>query len=397
MTHQHILILGAGYGGLATAGRLARRLKTSMATITLVNAEDVFVERIRNHQLSAGQYVRKRRLSDLLKDTGVQFVQGRVLSINPNQHHVIVQTQTEQRAFPYDQLVYALGSFVDTLSISGVDQYAYTMDWGSSQRLAQQLPSVAENGGRLVVVGGGLTGIEAATELAEAYPYLKVTLLTNGVFGETFSRKGEAHLRQVFNRLGIELREHQAAQRVTANHVETHNTDYPYDLCLWAGGFRGAPIAREAGLQVNDQDRILTDPMLRSISHANIWVVGDSASSVALSGRHYRMACATAIPMGLHVADSIAAIARGDTLRPFNLGYVIWCISLGRRDGLIQFLHPDDTPREQVLTGLPAAWFKELVCRYAVGSVLAERKLDFYVWPKQTSNSHHSVLPLAEH
>ncbi len=383
MTHQHILILGAGYGGLSTAGRLARRLKASDVTITLVNAEDVFVERIRNHQVSAGQHVKKRRLSHILKGTKVQFLQGRVLSIAPERQSVLIQTQHGRIEQPYDHLVYALGSRVDISAVPGVAEYAYTMDWESARRLSQQLPAVAQRGGRLVIIGGGLTGIEAATEFAEAYPNLEVTLLTSGSFGSAFSRKGREHLRKTFDRLGIKLYEHQTVRGLTATHIETVEWTYPYDLCIWAGGFRGLPIAREAGLRVNAHDRILTDTTLRALSHPNIWAVGDSASSLAPSGYDYRMACATAIPMGLHVADNIADIVRGGEAKPFNLGYVIWCISLGRRDGLIQFLHSDDTPRERVLTGWGAAIFKELVCRYAVGSVMAERRMDFYFWPKQ--------------
>ena len=46
--------------------------------------------------------------------------------------------------------------------------------------------------------------------------------------------------------------------------------------------------------------------------------------------------------------------------------YVIQCISLGRRDGLIQFVHADDTPHETVVTGRAAARVKELVVRGAL-------------------------------
>ena len=49
----HVVVLGAGYAGLMAAMRLARKTDAAVA-ITLINAGDVFHERVRNHQLAAG-------------------------------------------------------------------------------------------------------------------------------------------------------------------------------------------------------------------------------------------------------------------------------------------------------------------------------------------------------
>lgn len=54
MKHR-IVVLGAGYAGAITAGRLAKRLHRDDVEITLVNADPDFVERIRLHQLATGQ------------------------------------------------------------------------------------------------------------------------------------------------------------------------------------------------------------------------------------------------------------------------------------------------------------------------------------------------------
>ena len=69
-TQHRIVVLGAGYAGASAAGRLARRLRPADATVTLVNAEPDFVERVRLHQLAAGQDLRSRPLAAMLAGTG---------------------------------------------------------------------------------------------------------------------------------------------------------------------------------------------------------------------------------------------------------------------------------------------------------------------------------------
>lgn len=70
--------------------------------------------------------------------------------------------------------------------------------------------------------------------------------------------------------------------------------------------------------------------------------------------------------MGRHVAGIIARRLTGHQPTPSRLRYVWTTISLGRRDGITQFTHADDTPRNTVLTARAAACFKEMVARSTV-------------------------------
>ena len=131
---------------------------------------------------------------------------------------------------------------------------------------------------------------------------------------------------------------------------------------MWCTSFEVSAIAREAGLRVNERGQIVVDDFLRS-SDPDIYAAGDAADC-----RGRRMSCALALPMGAYVADLLS----GATEKPFRFGFVIQCISLGRNDGIIQFVHADDSPKERCLTGRPAAWIKELICRYTVMSMRME-------------------------
>lgn len=82
------------------------------------------------------------------------------------------------------------------------------------------------------------------------------------------------------------------------------------------------------------------------------------------------MACATGLPSGHHAARAILARRAGREPKPLHFRYFNQCISLGRRDGLVQFVRTDDTPVEAVLTGYPAALYKETIVR---GTIVAQR------------------------
>lgn len=393
---KHILILGGGYGGMSSAIRLANITRPEEAAITLVNIHDTFVERIRFHQIARGQTLTQRRIVEMLPNR-VNFVQCTVTDIQPDAHRVTVRQGDSVTELHYDRLIYALGSIIDRDSVSGIRDHAYTLDYSSSQALRDVLPDVAARGGQMVIVGGGLTGIEAATEFAEAYPGLLVKVVTNGQFAGHYSSKAQAHLRKVFKRHSIHLIEQAQVERIEVDAVITSKSAIPFDVSVWAGGFSMLPLAREAGIATNERGQILIDAGMRSLSHPDIYGVGDSADFAPKTGIQIRMACATAIPMGGHAAENMAADIRGEQSKPFDLGYVFHCISLGRKDGLIQFVTKTDKATSRIITGRMGAFVKELICRYTIISMRAEKisHLLRYRWPR-SGRSPQSIQQAVE-
>ncbi|MFD0477619.1 hypothetical protein ACFQ0B_62595 [Nonomuraea thailandensis] len=111
---------------------------------------------------------------------------------------------------------------------------------------------------------------------------------------------------------------------------------------------------------MDERGRIVVDPVLRSVSHPDVYAVGDAAAVTQKFGVMHGT-CQGGIPTGLGAADSLAATLRGRTPPPFRFGYVHQPVSLGRRDAVIQFTRPDDTPRRWYLTGRAAIAYKETV------------------------------------
>lgn len=338
-----VVVLGGGYAGTMAALRLA-----PYAQVTLVDPGDRFTERVRLHELAAGRPEVSHSRARMLHGTGIEHLAARATSLDPDARAVHTDSG---RTLLYDRLVYALGSHTDP---RGIGERAFTAE--SAAALHKRL---LDGPGALTVVGGGLTGIEMATEIAESHPAWQVRLLTGGEIGGGLSVRGRAHVRTVLDRLGVRVEEgHQVAD---ADEVDA-------DAVLWTGSLRATGgLAHDAGLVTDPvTGRLRVDAMLRSVSHPDIYAAGDAAAARTPRAGALRMACATALPTGSHVAGAIAAELRGAAPRPLSYGFFVQCVSLGRHDALIQSVRADDTPRERVLTGRPAARVKEQVVRNAV-------------------------------
>ncbi|PTL83396.1 NAD(P)/FAD-dependent oxidoreductase [Vitiosangium sp. GDMCC 1.1324] len=371
---MRVVILGGGYAGLICALRLARRTRGQVA-VTLVSASPWFVDRIRLHERAAGSEPVKRELAEMVAGTGITLKIGRVTRIDPRGEVLLGDER-----LPFEQLVVALGSHVDLDGVPGVREHAFTLDAASAASLSERLPAIAARKGRVVVVGGGLTGIEGASELAEAHPGLQVTLLYAGDLGGNLSEAGREHLRRSLNRLGVTL-EQGRVKRLQAGSVELEDRSVPFDACLWAGGFVAPELLRQSGLSVNARGQVLVDSYLRALGHENLHVIGDAAAPVDPPSSML-MGCKTAMPMGVYAAERLSRLSRGQDSEPFDYMDVAFCISLGRRDGLVQpYRH--GSPTGWVFRNRLGAWLKEAICLGVSWTLAAERKgLSFYAWTK---------------
>lgn len=369
---SQIVVLGAGYAGMLAAFRVAGKAK-QQAQVTLINRDANFFERVRMHQAAVGYTKHIHPIADMLRGTNIDFVQGSVTDMNPAQHAITVQTAAGEKQVHYDKLVYALGSTIDTRGVPGIRENALVMTQDGAAKMREMLPTAK----RLLIIGGGLTGIETATELAEVYPHLAVTLATTSKFGADLSQKGRDVVAAEFDRMHITVRDHVKIERIEADRaIATDGSELPFDVCLWAGAFAVSELARASGLAVNERGQVRVDETLRSVSHPDIYAAGDAAAFENL-----RMGCVTAEPMAAHAADNIIAGLKGKSQHAFSFGFGGRCISLGRNAGLIQFVKRDDSPVEYILSGKTAAVVKEMICRYAYYSLPMERRMPgLYMW-----------------
>ena len=119
---------------------------------------------------------------------------------------------------------------------------------------------------------------------------------------------------------------------------------------------------------------------LQSPEYPNIIGAGDSVSVQGDAGRHPRMGCAVAAPMGGHAAVTALAYLRSQPRTALSIGFFIRCLSLGRRSGFIQHVGKDDAPGRFQLSGRAGAWVKERICVGVISGIQAERTAPGSYW-----------------
>lgn len=372
----HVVVVGGGYAGTLAANRLRRREDID---ITVVNPRPVFVERIRLHQLVADTGAATADYRTLLGE-GVRLIVDTVDAIAIADRGVLLASGA---ALHYDYLIYAVGSSGTMPSqrsqVPGAAEFGHSVaDLESAQRLRHALADLPMPA-PITVVGGGLTGIETAAELAgRGRP---VTLICGAVLGPSLSKRGRRSVAGRLRKLGVDVLESVAATRVCWDSVVlSDGAVRPSAATVWTAGFGVPDLAARSGLRTDALGRLLTDETLTSIDDQRIVAAGDAA---APSGQPLRMSCQAAEPLGAQAANTVLSRINGNAPAPLSQAFVGQCISLGRSHGTVQLAHTDDTPVNLFIGGRGAAAIKEAICRGTLWSIRREAaKPGSYRWLK---------------
>jgi NADH:quinone reductase (non-electrogenic) len=371
----HIVVIGGGYAGVLAANRLRRDPDVE---VTVVNPRRAFVERIRLHQMVAESGSATLDLAGML-DSGVRLMVDTAVQIDADRRAVRLGSGG---VLSYDYLIYAVGSTgAVPVAVPGARQFAYPIgELEQAERLQGaigRLPSHAP----ILVVGGGLTGIEAAGELAEQRPDLKVTLLCGGVLAPSVGGPARRSVRTQLSRLGVEVLDDAVVAELGCDHAWlTDGRVLASAVTVWTAGFGVPDLATLSGLTTDGLGRLVTDATLTSVDDIRIVAAGDAA---APAGQPLRMSCQAAMPLGATAADTVLDRIAGANPKPIDQGFVVQNISIGRRGATVQFTHRDDSPRRSYVGGRVAALIKEAVCKNTVRSIVREsQKPGAYRWPR---------------
>ena len=375
MTAQrtHIVVIGGGYAGTLAANHLRLRADVD---ITLVNPRPVFVERIRLHQLAAGSGAAAVDYGTLLgKD--IRLVVDSVERINAADRQVELASGD---ALDYDYLIYAVGSTgAVPAAVPGAAEFAYPIaEFEHAERLRDALDELHPDA-PVTVIGGGLTGIEAASELAEQGR--RVSLVCGGLLGPSLSRASRRSVAKWLRRLGVDVLETATVGEVHADAVVlADGALLPSLVTVWTAGFGVPDLAARSGLRTDGLGRLLTDETLTSVDDPRVVAAGDAA---APSGQPLRMSCQAAGPLGAQAANTVLSRIAGTKPAALSQAFVGQCISLGRAYATFQIARTDDTPVNAAIGGRIAAPLKETICKATVWAIRREAdKPGSYFWLK---------------
>lgn len=350
-TQFHVVVVGAGYAGVMAANRVLA--EHPEVAVTVVNPRPVFVERVRLHQVAAGSGTATHDLSDLLHPRATLHV-GSAVRIEP---HAV--SLADGAVLQCDAVVYAVGSTSGSGAIPGAERAFSVADLDSATALHDALLE-ADDHASVVVIGGGLTGLETVTELAQSHP--RHTLVLVGDPGAALPETTQRYIRRRLDELGVEVRSGTRVTRIDDGSVALDDgSEISATLVVRTAGFSVPDLARRSGLPVDDDGRLRVRDTLQVVDSTPIVGVGDA---VVVDGNdHLRMSCQAAMPLGTHGADTVWRLLQGREPAPLSLGFVSTCISLGRDRGVVQLSARDDTPSRWAVRGRLAASVKEAVVR----------------------------------
>ncbi|MBO3744857.1 FAD-dependent oxidoreductase [Streptosporangiaceae bacterium NEAU-GS5] len=368
-----VVVIGGGYAGTMAANRLRRR---GGIDITLVNPRPKFVERIRLHQFVAGTRHATVDYGTLLGE-GIRLVVDSATRIDTAARAVRLASG---HALDYDYVIYAVGSTAAIPStLPGAADFAFPIgELEYAERLRARLDGLPPDA-PVTVVGGGLTGIETASELAEQGR--KVTLVCGRILAPTFDAPGRRSLARWLSRHGVAVLQGTEVAEVGPDSVVlADGVVRPSALTIWTGGFGLPVLAAASGLRTDPVGRLLTDETLTSVDDDRVVAAGDAA---APSGQPLRMSCQASGPLGAQAADTVLSRVAGKEPAVINQAFVGSCVSLGRHAATLQVARKDDTPVKFYVGGRTGAMIKELACRSAVQGIRLEaRRPGAVIWFK---------------
>jgi NADH dehydrogenase len=372
-SNNKVVVIGGGYAGTVAANRL--RMRADM-DITLVNPRPVFVERVRLHQFVAGTGGSAVDYGTLLGG-GVRLVVDSATRIDAALRTVKLASG---RSLDYDYVIYAVGSTgAIPSSVPGAAEFALSVaEFEPARRLRARLAELPRDA-PVVVVGGGLSGVETAAELAERGR--TVTLVCGGTLVPSLGAPARRSVARWLCRHGVTVVEDGVVTEVRPDAIVlADGVVRPSALTIWTGGFSVPELARVSGLRTDDLGRLLADETLTSVDDDRIVATGDAA---APSGQPLRMSCQGAGPLGAQAADTVLSRIAGTEPAVINLALTGACVSLGRHAAVRQLAHKDDISVNAYIGGRFGAVIKELTCKVAVGKIRSEaRKPGSLIWPK---------------
>lgn len=323
---KRVLILGGGFGGVATARRLKEHLDERDEVI-LVDRRDHFMVGFRKTWALVGQSTLEagRGPLDSLTRLGIRVMRDPVTRIDPAGRAAWMGDQR----LSADALVVALGAELAPETIPGLKEFGYNV------YEAQDIPRAAQalqdfQGGKLLI------GVFSVPYKCPPAPYemallIRETLNARGVDAEievctplpvSMPILGQAECNSVDSRLaenGITFLPNHKATAVEAGEVVFTNERRPFDLLFAIPPHRPPAVVRESGL-VGDSGWVTVDPRTLETPFPGVYAIGDVVQVGMANGKPLPKAGVFAEGMGETVADRIAAAFHGQEPEAFFKG-----------------------------------------------------------------------------
>lgn len=360
---MRIVVLGGGFGGVTTARHLERVLRRRAdAEITLVSRENFFVLTPLLFESCSGR-LELRHCAQPIRAAlrRARFVEATVQSVDVQSRVVrAVASEGAHYELPYDHLVVALGASTNDQLIPGSSN-AFTFKTMADalvlrnhlieqfERADAAAASITRRGClTVVVIGGGLVGMELLGELSafvddvlRFYPRIRrdeVCFLLFEAGARVLPELDEllaGVATRVLRRRGADIRVSTPVRSIEAGRVRLADESIEAGTIVLAAGIVPSVVARMIPFVAHDdRGRIAVDGTMRSLSHPDVWALGDCAAIPGPGGRPYPALAQHTVREARRLASNIHAVIEGRAPAPFLFRPLGTMASLGHATGV---------------------------------------------------------------
>jgi len=363
-----ILVLGGGFAGLWSALAAARARETFGAAgleITLLSDTPFHSIRVRNYEADLSDT--RIALDDVLRPVGVGRLEGMVSGVDVANRNIRYSAEV----IGYDRLVFALGSQLARPPVPGLAEYGFDVDtYAAAMRLNGHIASLGRPASSTVlVVGGGLTGIETAAEMpgklrAAGVAVPRVILADHAPrIGSDMGEGAVPVIEEALGALGIETRGGVSVAAIDAAGVTLGDGErIAAKTVVWCAGMRAHPLAAQFPVERDRLGRLPVEPTLKVKGLAAEFAAGDVASFL-IDGTHSSvMSCQHGRPMGRFAGHNAVCDLLGKPLLPLEIDWYTTILDLGPWGAL----YTEGWQRKVVSAGAAAKRTKEIINRVRI-------------------------------
>jgi len=358
---HRVVIVGAGFGGLEAAHRLAG----APVQITLVDRRNHHLFQPLLYQVATASLATSEiawPIRYLLRHRAeVTTLFATVSGVDAAARRVLLD---DGDGLPYDTLILATGARhayfghdewepfapgLKTLEDATTLRRRILVAFERAERESDPLRRAALL--TFVIIGAGPTGVELAGTIAElAQDTLppdfrnidthkaRVVLIEAGPrvlagFADDLSAYAQASLESI----GVEVMLGQAVTECTADSVVYGDKRLDTRTIIWAAGVRASPVAEWLGAPADRAGRLQVLPDLTVPGHPDIFAVGDTVTIDGPDGKPVPGIAPAAKQQGRYVADCIKARLRGEAPAPFHYRHAGSLAQIGKRKAVIDF------------------------------------------------------------
>ena len=364
---ERILVLGGGFAGLwsALAAARAREVFDADLEIVLLNDTPWHSIRVRNYEVDLSDT--RVALDDVLGPVDVHRLQGTVTGIDVRNRCVDYAVDGVARSIGYDRLVFALGSRLARPPIPGLAEHGFDVDtYDGAMRLNSHIADRNAAASTGLVVGGGLTGIEAAAEMpgklrAAGVTKPRVILADHAPrIGSDMGAEAMPVIEEALRSLGVEMRGGVSVTAVDAGGATLEGGErIEAATVVWCAGMRAHPLTSAFAVERDRLGRLPVDPTLKIRGLQAEFAAGDVASFL-IDGTHgCVMSCQHGRPMGRFAGHNAVCDLLGQPKLPLAIGWYTTILDLGPWGAL----YTEGWDRKLVSSGATAKRTKELINR----------------------------------